>query len=121
MVGALPSILPFYGGAMLQFKKDALNLTLNYRFNSRKNPEDYSSGGEDGLEETPMLSNTANQIIFAGTPKWSTLSFRGNFQLNNTIAFNAGVENIFDQHYRTFASGISASGRSLILGTSVKF
>jgi hemoglobin/transferrin/lactoferrin receptor protein len=36
MIGALPSILPFYGGAVLSYKKDALNLNLNYIFNSRK-------------------------------------------------------------------------------------
>ncbi len=121
MVGALPSILPFYGGAVLQYKKDAFNLNLNYSFNSRKNPEDYSSGGEDGLEETPIISTTNNQAVFAGTPKWSIFSFRGNYQVNKTVLLNAGVENIFDQHYRTFASGISAPGRSLILGTRVNF
>ena len=121
MVGALPSILPFYGAAILHYKKDALDLNLNYTFNSSKNPEDYSSGGEDGLEETPIISTTNNQTVFAGTPKWSILSFRGNYQVNKTVLLNAGVENIFDQHYRTFASGISAPGRSLILGTRVNF
>lgn len=121
MVGALPSILPFYGGAILHYKKDALSLNLNYTFNSSKNPENYSPGGEDGLEETPILSNTNNQTVFAGTPKWSILSFRGNYQVNKIVLLNAGVENIFDQHYRTFASGISAPGRSLILGTRVNF
>ena len=39
----------------------------------------------------------------------------------NKEGFIAGVENIFDQHYRTFASWISAPGRSLILGTRVNF
>ena len=121
MIGALPSILPFYGGAVLDYKKDAFNLNLNYTFNSRKNPEDYSSGGEDGLEETPILSTVDNQPVFAGTPKWSIFSLRGNYQLNKTVLLNAAVENIFDLHYRTFASGISAPGRSLTLGTRVNF
>ena len=31
-----------------------------------------------------------------------------------------GLKNIFDLHYRTFASGISAEGRSLQLGMKVK-
>ena len=121
MIGALPSILPFYGGAVLTYKEDAFNLSLNYIFNSRKNPEDYSSGGEDGLEETPILTTIDNQPIFAGTPQWSIFSLRGNYQLNKTVLINAAVENIFDLHYRTFASGISAPGRSLILGTRVNF
>ncbi|MEL0225517.1 MAG: TonB-dependent receptor, partial [Flavobacteriaceae bacterium] len=121
MIGALPSILPFYGGAVLHYKKDAFNLNLNYIFNSRKNPEDYSSGGEDGLEETPIITTVDNQAVFAGTPKWSIFSLRGNYQLNKAVLLNAAVENIFDLHYRTFASGISAPGRSLIMGTRVNF
>ena len=121
MIGALPSILPFYGGAVLHYKKDAFNLNLNYIFNSRKNKEDYSSGGEDGLEETPLITTVDNQAVFAGTPKWSIFSLRGNYQLNKTVLLNAAVENIFDLHYRTFASGISAPGRSFIMGTRVNF
>ncbi len=121
MIGALPSILPFYGGAVLHYKKDAFNLNLNYTFNSQKNPEDYSSGGEDGLEETPLLATVDNQAVFAGTPKWSIFSLRGNYQLNKSVLLNAAVENIFDLHYRAFASGISAPGRSLILGIRVNF
>ena len=121
MIGALPSILPFYGGAVLGYKKDAFNLNLNYTFNSQKKPEDYSSGGEDGLEETPLLTTVDNQAVFAGTPKWSIFSLRGNYQLNKSVLLNAAIKNIFDLHYRTFASGISAPGRSLILGTRVNF
>jgi hemoglobin/transferrin/lactoferrin receptor protein len=121
MIGALPSILPFYGGAVLGYKKDSFNLNLNYTFNSQKKPEDYSSGGEDGLEETPLLATVDNQAVFAGTPKWSIFSLRGNYQLNKSVLLNVAVENIFDLHYRTFASGISAPGRSLILGTRVNF
>ena len=121
MIGALPSILPFYGGAVLGYKKDAFNLNLNYTFNSQKKPEDYSSGGEDGLEETPLLATVDNQAVFAGTPKWSIFTLRGNYQLNKSVLLNAAVENIFDLHYRTFASGISAPGRSLIFGTRVNF
>ena len=32
-----------------------------------------------------------------------------------------GLENIFDVHYRSFASGVSAPGRNLRLGLNLKF
>jgi len=35
--------------------------------------------------------------------------------------FKCGVDNIFDTHYRTFASGISQPGRSFQVGVSLDF
>ena len=121
MIGALPSILPFYGGGVLAYNKNKTQFNLSYRFNSSKAPKEYSIGGEDGLEETPVLSIVEGQPIFAGTPKWSTFSLNGNYQLSKSIKLGAAVENIFDVHYRTFASGISAPGRSIVLKTQVNF
>ena len=45
------------------------------------------------------------------------------FLLSIPILFSVsifGIKNIFDLHYRTFASGISAEGRSLQFGVKVK-
>ena len=93
--------------------------SLRYQFSDRKNPEDYSLGGEDRLDETPLVSRTKG--IYAGTPAWSEFSIIYQYQWNNQINFNLGVDNIFDVHYRSFASGISAPGRNFKLGISVKF
>ena len=38
---------------------------------------------------------------------------RGSYAINGNLSVQAGLENIADQHYRTFASGISAPGRNL--------
>lgn len=120
-IGPLPSILPFHGGASLSYTKKAFQLNLRNRFNSHKKPEDYSLGGEDGLEETPLISTEGEQVLFAGSPKWSIFSLNANYQIQENIALNVGLENIFDVHYRTFASGISAPGRSFIAGTRIQF
>ncbi|MGB1449041.1 MAG: TonB-dependent receptor [Flavobacteriaceae bacterium] len=121
MIGPLPSILPFYGGASLRYSKEALQLSLRNRFNSEKAPQAYSLGGEDGLEETPLISNEGESPVFAGSPKWSIFSFNASYQIRERIVLNLALENIFDIHYRTFASGISAPGRSLIAGTRIEF
>lgn len=49
-----------------------------------------------------------------GTPGWTTINLKGSYQLLEYIQITAGVENIFDVHYRTYSSGISAPGRNLI-------
>lgn len=49
------------------------------------------------------------------SPSWYTLNFRTQYQLNNSTSITASLENITDQRYRTYSSGISAPGRNLIV------
>jgi hemoglobin/transferrin/lactoferrin receptor protein len=48
-------------------------------------------------------------------PSWHTLNLRTQYQYNNRLTFTASLENITDQRYRPYSSGISAAGRNLIL------
>lgn len=119
--GPLPSILPFYGANMLQYNKGKLSVRIRNRFSSAKNPEDYSLGGEDGLDETPVELNSEGFPQFIGTPSWSIFNLSGSYAWTEQLVIRAGLENVFDVHYREFASGISASGRSLMFGASLDF
>jgi hemoglobin/transferrin/lactoferrin receptor protein len=76
-------------------------------------------GGEDGLKETPLLSE--NSMLYSGTPSWNDLSLLTQYKLKENISFRLGVDNIFDVHYRTFASGISAPGRNIKIGLNLSF
>lgn len=48
-------------------------------------------------------------------PAWQTFNLKAQYSLDEHIDLIAGVENITDQRYRTYSSGISAAGRNLIL------
>jgi len=48
-------------------------------------------------------------------PSWHTLNLRSQYHLNDKLSITASLENITDQRYRPYSSGISASGRNLIL------
>ena len=48
-------------------------------------------------------------------PSWHTLNIRSQYQLNKSTSLTVSVENITDQRYRTYSSGISAPGRNFIL------
>lgn len=48
-------------------------------------------------------------------PSWYTLNFRAQYQYNDKISITASLENITDQRYRPYSSGISAAGRSFIV------
>jgi hemoglobin/transferrin/lactoferrin receptor protein len=49
------------------------------------------------------------------SPSWYTLNIRSQYQLNSSTSLTASIENITDQRYRTYSSGISAPGRNFIL------
>ena len=97
--------------------------TLRVDFSASKDPKDYSLGGEDGLEETPLINSEATNLRqrYAGMPAWQDWSLVGRYRPSERFEIHMGVTNILDAHYRTFASGISAPGRSLRLGIDLKF
>ncbi len=49
------------------------------------------------------------------SPSWSTLNIRTQYQISNSTTLTASLENITDQRYKTYSSGIAASGRNFIL------
>ena len=56
-----------------------------------------------------------------GSPSWITHNLFYKFNYNYFINFDFGIDNIFDIHYRTYSSGISAPGRNIRLGINLKF
>ena len=118
--GPLPSISPLFGSISLSYSKRGTNLKAVYKFSEAKNPGEYSFGGEDGLDETPFVINSEGLINYLGTPKWSDLSLYGSKNISSNVTLRIGLTNVFDIHYRTFASGISAPGRSFQLGLNLK-
>jgi hemoglobin/transferrin/lactoferrin receptor protein len=57
------------------------------------------------------LDNNGNPY----SPTWYTLNLRTQFQFNRYIQITATLENITDQRYRPYSSGLTAPGRNFIL------
>ncbi len=55
------------------------------------------------------------------TPGFVTLNFKMQKQFNAQFRLHAGIENILDKRYRTYASGITAAGRNFFLAVSLRF
>ena len=53
--------------------------------------------------------------------KWSIYSFTAALDYNENIRTSFSIDNLFDLHYKEFASGISGPGRSIIINLNVKF
>lgn len=101
----LDHIAPMYGrtAAIVNYKKWYAEASVIY--SAPKLLVDYSNSGEDNLQYATSV----------GMPGWFTLNAKLGFSINKYIRIQVAVDNILDLKYRTFASGISAPGRNLML------
>ncbi len=107
----LDHIPPIYGRTGLVYKNKGLEMETWCAYNGAKRLKDYSPSGEDNLQYATVV----------GMPAWYTLNVRAGYQFGKYVHLNVALENIMDQHYRYFASGVSAPGRNLVTSLRVKF
>lgn len=74
------------------------------------------------------LSERSKEFIYAVdengnpfSPSWYTLNFRSQYQISNALKTTMSLENMTNQRYRTYSSGIVAPGINLILGLGYTF
>ena len=114
----LSSIPPVFGVLEITHEKGRLEMGFDYRFNGRKKPSDYNiTETIDRIEQTPITDSGA----FYGSPAWATLNFNSKYRFSKNIDFLVAVDNIFDIHYKEFASGISAPGRNFSFSLMANF
>ncbi|MDO9595269.1 MAG: TonB-dependent receptor [Lutibacter sp.] len=108
----LSSIPPLFGNLEVSYTQNKFLTSLNYRFNAAKKLSDYNlEEGIDNIEQTPFVTETGN---YYGTPNWSTLNLNTNYQFSKKVSISFRIDNIFDVHYKEFASSISSPGRNYV-------
>ena len=120
----LSSIPPLFGNFEFTYSKYKFEAGANLRFNARKKISDYNiTEGIDNVEQTPIINTNASKIIdtYYGSPSWMTVGMFGKYNLNKNWSVQAQITNLFDQHYKEFASGVSAPGRNLSLSLTIGF
>ena len=99
----LDHIPPFMLHLQLSYSFDKFSSDLIINYNGWKRLKNYYLNGEDNEQyATPE-----------GMPAWFTLNLRASYKVHKLITIQAGIDNIMDTQYRTFASGINAPGRNI--------
>lgn len=109
----LDHIPPVFGQTSLIFKEKNADAEFFIRYNGKKSGSDYSSSGEDNAIYS---ANTITGYM----PAWFTLNLRVGYNFTRNLRVNASCENITDNRYRVFASGVSAPGRNFIISLRYK-
>ncbi|QQS50879.1 MAG: TonB-dependent receptor [Bacteroidota bacterium] len=107
---------PWFGNTKLTFVAGRFNVKLYATYSGEKTfaemPEE-----EIGKPEIYAIDPEGNPW----SPGWYTLNLKMRYQLNNLVTLSAGVENITDQRYKPYSSGIAASGLNFIGAVRANF
>jgi hemoglobin/transferrin/lactoferrin receptor protein len=101
----LGHIPPIFGRTSMTYRRKAFFFEAFAMYNGWKNREDFSPYGEDNEGEAMEY----------GFPSWWTLNLKAGVQVGRMVDVMVAVDNIFDQFYKPYASGVSAPGRNFIL------
>ncbi|TRO67273.1 TonB-dependent receptor plug domain-containing protein [Christiangramia sabulilitoris] len=107
---------PLFGNTHLIWNKRRLKFDLFAEYNGQFDFEDLAPGEQDKAY-LYALDENGNPY----SPAWYTLNLTGQYELNANWLATASIENITDQRYRTYSSGIASAGRNLILALSYTF
>jgi hemoglobin/transferrin/lactoferrin receptor protein len=103
-------VAPYFGNTHLIWA----NKNLKFDFFAAYNNElAFNQLAPSELEKDYIYALDENGNPYS--PSWFTLNFRTQYQINNFISLTASLENMTDQRYKTYSSGIAAAGRNFIL------
>ena len=107
---------PFFGVSRLNYKANKLRMELNVNYQGKY---DFDKLPEGEKEKTEIYALDENGDPYA--PAWYTLNFKALYKLTDTFDVSGGIENLTDQRYRPYSSGISGAGRNFILSITAHF
>ena len=100
---------PWFGRTEFIFRMDRLEADLYAVYNGEIENEDLAPSEQ---EKDYIYAKDANGNPYQ--PSWYTLNLKLSYQLLDYFEVYLGLENITDQRYRPYSSGISAPGRNFI-------
>ena len=123
--GHFAHIPPVFG--KLDVLKDFKNWRFRFLclFSGSKEANEFDNADIDNLTETPIIGENETSAgvsyEYAGLPSWYTFNFSTQYNFSENLKVQLNVDNILNTHYKTFGSGISAPGRSLIATINYNF
>ena len=105
---------PAFGLSTLGYKKGKIHLQF-YAAYSASVP--YENLNEEERQKPAIYARDENGKPYS--PSWYTLNIKGMFTVFKSSTLNIGLENLTNQRYRTYSSGIVAPGFNAIVGFSV--
>ena len=105
---------PAFGLSTLGYKKGKIHLQFYAAYSASVS---YENLNEEERQKPAIYARDKNGKPYS--PSWYTLNMKGMFTVFKSSTLNIGLENLTNQRYRTYSSGIVAPGFNAIVGFSV--
>jgi len=107
---------PLFGLSRLEYKRKGYKFQLYTEFS-------------DGVSYfgLPLEERGKPELYAVGTkglpysPSWYTLNWAGLFPISKSLIISSGIENITNQRYRPYSSGIVSGGRNFTISLQARF
>ncbi|WP_299225291.1 TonB-dependent receptor [uncultured Psychroserpens sp.] len=103
-------IAPSFGNTHLVWHNEKLQVDAFAEYNNELSFNQLAPS-EQSKDFIYALDQNGNPF----SPSWYTLNLRTQYQISEATTIIAALENITDQRYQTYSSGIAAPGRNLIV------
>lgn len=103
-------VAPAFGNTHITWQNDKFKLDAFAIYN---NELSFNQLAPSEADKDYLYARDENGNPYA--PSWYTLNFRSQYQFNDNLSLTATMENITNQRYRPYSSGIAAAGTNLIL------
>ncbi|WP_419213255.1 TonB-dependent receptor [Maribacter sp. X9] len=107
---------PLFGKSRLRYSQKDLMLEFNVMYQGERSFEDLALD-EQGKDEIYAKDANGNNY----SPSWYTLNLKTMYRLTDALSVSGGLENLTDQRYRPYSSGLSGAGRNFVLSLRADF
>jgi len=107
---------PAFGVTRLSYKYNKLMMQLYVHYSTEVSHTNLN----EEEKQKPVLYATDNQGN-PYSPGWYTLNVKADFRFHRNFSVQAGIENITDQRYRPYSSGLTAPGRNFVMSLKTQF
>ena len=115
-VSSLRHAAPAFGLLRITWNHKKLTAEINAQLNGEISNSRLALSEQD---KPQIYAPDTNGLPYS--PAWQTFNFKSVYRLTDYLEVSAGVENITDQRYRTYSSGITAPGRNLVVSARAMF
>lgn len=106
---------PAFCTTKLSYQKNKINMQFYVVYNAEVS---HANLNEEERQKPVIYAKDATGKPFS--PSWYTLNFKTMYEFTKAFTISAGLENITDQRYRPYSSGLVAPGRNVIVALTAK-
>lgn len=115
-ISPLRHAAPWFGVTRLSYRSSKLMLSLFANYSGTV-PFSQLADEERGKPYIYAIDGNGNPY----SPGWYTINFRANYRISEMVGLSIDVENLTDQRYRPYSSGLVAAGINIVAGVKVNF